>query len=40
MDEQNAVAVFEETLETALRHTAFRGDRHALGGGERAGQFR
>lgn len=40
MDEQNAFAVFEETLETALGHTAFPGDRHALGGGERARQFR
>ena len=40
MDKQNAFAVFEETLETALRHPAFRSDSHALGGGERAGQFR
>lgn len=40
MSEQDAFSVSEKPLEAALRHTAFPGDRHSFGGGERAGQFR
>ena len=39
-DEKHSLSVSEEPLETALRHTAFPGDRHTLCGSEAVGKLR